>query len=130
MTSSDERSSSSPTGRCFAAARSARAHGRGEVVFNTAITGYRDLTIRRTAAARHPDHPHIGNTGVNDEDTESARIYAEALIRAGRAGRHSSWRARSDLPSYSPSTTFRGSPTSTRASSRASCVKRARRTAA
>ncbi|HEX6636115.1 MAG TPA: glutamine-hydrolyzing carbamoyl-phosphate synthase small subunit, partial [Steroidobacteraceae bacterium] len=45
-------------------------------------------------------YPHIGNTGVNPEDGESARVYAEGLIVRDVPRRHSSWRAQADLVSY------------------------------
>jgi carbamoyl-phosphate synthase small subunit len=44
--------------------------------------------------------PHIGNTGVNADDAESARVYAEGLVVRDVPRLHSSWRARSDLSSY------------------------------
>jgi carbamoyl-phosphate synthase small subunit len=45
-------------------------------------------------------YPHIGNTGVNGEDGESARVYAEGLVVRDVPRLHSSWRAREDLGSY------------------------------
>jgi len=80
----------------------ARGMAVGEVVFNTAITGYQEILTDPSYCRQLVTltYPHIGNTGVNDEDTESARIYAEALIVRDVPRRHSSWRARSDLPSY------------------------------
>jgi carbamoyl-phosphate synthase small subunit len=80
----------------------ARGMAVGEVVFNTAMTGYQEILTDPSYCRQLVTLtcPHIGNTGVNDEDTESARIFAEALIVRDVPRRHSSWRARSDLSSY------------------------------
>ena len=80
----------------------ARGTAVGEVVFNTAITGYQEILTDPSYCRQLVTltYPHIGNTGVNDEDTESGRIYAEALIVRDVPRRHSSWRARSDLSAY------------------------------
>ena len=80
----------------------ARGMAVGEVVFNTAMTGYQEILTDPSYCRQLVTltYPHIGNTGVNDEDTESARVFAEALIVRDVPRRHSSWRARSDLSSY------------------------------
>ncbi|HET7365357.1 MAG TPA: glutamine-hydrolyzing carbamoyl-phosphate synthase small subunit, partial [Burkholderiales bacterium] len=80
----------------------ARGMAVGEVVFNTAMTGYQEILTDPSYCRQLVTltYPHIGNTGVNDEDAESARIFAEALIVRDLPRRHSSWRARSDLSSY------------------------------
>src|SRR3954469_12152371 len=80
----------------------ARGMAVGEVVFNTAMTGYQEILTDPSYCRQLVTltYPHIGNTGVNDEDTESGRVYAEALIVRDVPRRHSSWRARADLPSY------------------------------
>jgi carbamoyl-phosphate synthase small subunit len=80
----------------------ARGTAVGEVVFNTAITGYQEILTDPSYCRQLVTltYPHIGNTGVNDEDTESARIFAEALIVRDVPRRHSNWRALSDLSSY------------------------------
>jgi carbamoyl-phosphate synthase small subunit len=80
----------------------ARGMAVGEVVFNTAMTGYQEILTDPSYCRQLVTltYPHIGNTGVNDEDTESGRIYAEALIVRDVPRRHSSWRARADLSSY------------------------------
>ncbi|MFN2644831.1 MAG: glutamine-hydrolyzing carbamoyl-phosphate synthase small subunit, partial [Burkholderiales bacterium] len=74
----------------------------GEVVFNTAITGYQEILTDPSYCRQIVTltYPHIGNTGVNDEDAESSRVFAEGLIVRDVPRRHSNWRARSDLPSY------------------------------
>src|SRR6266571_5497656 len=80
----------------------ARGSAVGEVVFNTAITGYQEILTDPSYCRQLVTltYPHIGNTGVNDEDAESGRVYAEGLIVRDMPRRHSSWRAQSDLGSY------------------------------
>jgi carbamoyl-phosphate synthase small subunit len=80
----------------------ARGAAVGEVVFNTAMTGYQEILTDPSYCRQLVTltYPHIGNTGVNDEDPESDRVYAEGLIVRDVPRRHSSWRARSDLSSY------------------------------
>src|SRR5512138_4030321 len=70
----------------------------GEVVFNTAITGYQEILTDPSYCRQIVTltYPHIGNTGVNDEDEESPRPYAEGLIVRDAPRRHSNWRARAD----------------------------------
>src|SRR6267378_2392040 len=67
----------------------------GEVVFNTAMTGYQEILTDPSYCRQIVTltYPHIGNTGVNDEDPESPRVYAEGLIVRDVPRRHSSWRA-------------------------------------
>jgi carbamoyl-phosphate synthase small subunit len=74
----------------------------GEVVFNTAITGYQEILTDPSYCRQIVTltYPHIGNTGINDEDQESARPYAEGLIVRDVPRRLSNWRSRSDLSSY------------------------------
>src|SRR5919198_3485697 len=74
----------------------------GEVVFNTAMTGYQEILTDPSYCRQIVTltYPHIGNTGVNDEDGESPRVFAEGLIVRDLPRRHSSWRARADLSSY------------------------------
>ena len=54
----------------------------GEVVFNTALTGYQEILTDPSYARQIVTltYPHIGNTGVNDEDNESDRIWAAGLV--------------------------------------------------
>jgi carbamoyl-phosphate synthase small subunit len=80
----------------------ARGSAVGEVVFNTAITGYQEILTDPSYCRQLVSltHPHIGNTGVNDEDTESARVYAEGLIVRDLPRLHSSFRAEHDLSAY------------------------------
>jgi carbamoyl-phosphate synthase small subunit len=74
----------------------------GEVVFNTAITGYQEILTDPSYCRQLVTltYPHIGNTGVNDEDAESAAVYAEGLIVRDVPRLHSSWRAEGDLSTY------------------------------
>jgi carbamoyl-phosphate synthase small subunit len=80
----------------------AAATAVGEVVFNTAITGYQEILTDPSYCRQIVTltYPHIGNTGINDEDQESPRPYAEGLIVRDVPRRLSSWRSRSDLSSY------------------------------
>jgi carbamoyl-phosphate synthase small subunit len=74
----------------------------GEVVFNTAMTGYQEILTDPSYCRQIVTltYPHIGNTGTNDEDEEAARVYAEGLIVRDVPRLHSNWRARTDLGSY------------------------------
>ncbi|MGE5639398.1 MAG: glutamine-hydrolyzing carbamoyl-phosphate synthase small subunit [Clostridia bacterium] len=74
----------------------------GEVVFNTAITGYQEILTDPSYCRQIVTltYPHIGNTGTNDEDYESGRVYAEGLVVRDLPRLHSSWRAQMDLSSY------------------------------
>ena len=74
----------------------------GEVVFNTAITGYQEILTDPSYCEQIVTftYPHIGNTGVNDEDDESARPHAAGLVMRDLPLRASSWRAQRTLPEY------------------------------
>jgi len=74
----------------------------GEVVFNTAITGYQEILTDPSYCRQIVTltYPHIGNTGVNDEDGESGRIYASGLVVRDLPRLHSSWRAQNSLAEY------------------------------
>ncbi len=80
----------------------ARGAAVGEVVFNTAITGYQEILTDPSYCRQIVTltYPHIGNTGTNDEDQESARTYAEGLVVRDLPRLHSNWRAQSDLATY------------------------------
>jgi carbamoyl-phosphate synthase small subunit len=84
--------------------RSIGAEGRsmGEVVFNTAITGYQEILTDPSYARQLVTltYPHVGNTGVNDIDAEADRPFAAGLIVRDCPVVHSSWRAQSSLPEY------------------------------
>lgn len=72
----------------------------GEVVFNTAMTGYQEILTDPSYCRQIVTLtcPHIGNTGVNGEDGESARIQAAALVVRDVPSLSSSWRAEESLP--------------------------------
>ena len=74
----------------------------GEVVFNTAITGYQEILTDPSYCRQIVTltYPHIGNTGVNREDQESARVFAAGLVIRDSPVRASSWRAEQTLPEY------------------------------
>jgi carbamoyl-phosphate synthase small subunit len=84
--------------------RSIGAHGSavGEVVFNTAITGYQEILTDPSYCRQIVTltHPHIGNTGVNAEDEEASRVYAEGLVVRDVPRLLSSWRSQGDLTGY------------------------------
>jgi len=71
----------------------------GEIVFTTGMTGYQE-TLTDPSYHRQivvMTAPHIGNTGVNDEDPESARIWVAGYVVRDPARRASSWRSRRTL---------------------------------
>ncbi len=74
----------------------------GEVVFNTALTGYQEILTDPSYARQLVTltYPHIGNVGVNPEDQESDRIHAGGLIIRDLPFAHSNFRATQSLDSY------------------------------
>jgi carbamoyl-phosphate synthase small subunit len=74
----------------------------GEVVFNTAMTGYQEILTDPSYCGQIVTltYPHIGNTGVNAEDEESGRVYAAGLVVRDVPAQVSSWRAQQSLPQY------------------------------
>ncbi len=74
----------------------------GEVVFNTAMTGYQEILTDPSYCRQMVTltYPHIGNTGCNALDEESADIHAEALIIRDLPERHSNFRAEESLQDY------------------------------
>ena len=74
----------------------------GEVVFNTAMTGYQEILTDPSYAGQIVTltYPHIGNAGVNAEDVESNRIFAAGLVIRDLPRVASSWRATGDLGDY------------------------------
>jgi carbamoyl-phosphate synthase small subunit len=84
--------------------RSVGARGRsvGEVVFNTAMTGYQEILTDPSYCRQIVTltYPHIGNTGTNEEDQESQRTYAEGLVVRDLPRLHSNWRSQTDLRTY------------------------------
>jgi carbamoyl-phosphate synthase small subunit len=74
----------------------------GEVVFNTALTGYQEILTDPSYSRQIVTltYPHIGNTGVNPEDVEADRIHAAGLVVRDVPRLHSNFRAGSSLPDY------------------------------
>jgi carbamoyl-phosphate synthase small subunit len=74
----------------------------GEVVFNTAMTGYQEILTDPSYCQQLVTltYPHIGNTGVNDEDEEATRIHASGLIIRDLPLLASNWRSQGSLQSY------------------------------
>jgi carbamoyl-phosphate synthase small subunit len=74
----------------------------GEVVFNTAMTGYQEILTDPSYARQIVTltYPHIGNTGTNDEDAESDSIYCAGLIIRDLPLLASSWRNQKPLDHY------------------------------
>jgi carbamoyl-phosphate synthase small subunit len=71
----------------------------GEVVFNTAITGYQEILTDPSYARQIVTltYPHIGNTGATAEDMESSQLYASGLVVRDLSMIASSWRAAEPL---------------------------------
>ncbi len=74
----------------------------GEVVFNTAMTGYQEILTDPSYSRQLVTltYPHIGNTGVNPEDVESGQIHAAGLIIRDLPLVMSNFRATQSLPEY------------------------------
>ena len=74
----------------------------GEVVFNTAITGYQEILTDPSYFKQIVTltQPHIGNVGVNAEDEESAKVYISGLVIRDLPMLVSNWRASEDLEDY------------------------------
>ncbi len=74
----------------------------GEVVFNTAITGYQEILTDPSYARQLVTltHPHIGNVGTTAEDRESRGVFCAGLVVKNVPLLHSNWRAQSSLPDY------------------------------
>lgn len=74
----------------------------GEVVFNTAMTGYQEILTDPSYAQQIVTltYPHIGNTGTNSEDVESDRVHAAGLIIRDLPTLHSNFRSTMSLSDY------------------------------
>lgn len=74
----------------------------GEVVFNTAMTGYQEILTDPSYAKQMVTltYPHIGNTGTNDEDIESSSVYASGLIIRDLPRMANNWRNTQNLDDY------------------------------
>ena len=80
----------------------ADGHSVGEVVFNTAMTGYQEILTDPSYSRQIVTltYPHIGNTGVTPEDVESDRVHAAGLVIRDLPLLASSWRFKQTLPEY------------------------------
>ena len=80
----------------------AKGNSTGEVVFNTALTGYQEILTDPSYARQLVTLtcPHIGNTGTTPEDLESSQVYPAGLIIRELAVVASSWRANESLPEF------------------------------
>lgn len=74
----------------------------GEVVFNTAMTGYQEILTDPSYCRQIVTltYPHIGNTGTNSDDMESSSVHASGLIIRDSSMLASSWRAERTLPEF------------------------------
>lgn len=74
----------------------------GEVVFNTSMTGYQEILTDPSYAKQiiTLTYPHIGNTGTNDEDNESDRVWASGLVIRDLPLLASSWRRQQTLDEF------------------------------
>ena len=74
----------------------------GEVVFNTAMTGYQEILTDPSYSRQIVTltYPHIGNSGINSEDVEAGRIHAAGLVVRDVPRLYSNFRANQSLPEY------------------------------
>ncbi|QWF69820.1 glutamine-hydrolyzing carbamoyl-phosphate synthase small subunit [Methylomonas paludis] len=74
----------------------------GEVVFNTALTGYQEILSDPSYARQiiTLTYPHIGNVGTNPEDDESIGVFASGLVIRDLPLLAQNWRNRQNLPEY------------------------------
>jgi len=80
----------------------AKGNTTGEVVFNTALTGYQEILTDPSYARQLVTLtcPHIGNTGTTPEDLESPQVYPAGLIIRDLPFAYSNWRANESLPEF------------------------------
>ena len=80
----------------------AAGHTAGEVVFNTAMTGYQEILTDPSYCRQIVTltYPHIGNTGVNEQDIEASQVQAAGLIVRDLALRASNFRSTRTLDRY------------------------------
>jgi carbamoyl-phosphate synthase small subunit len=80
----------------------ARDRGYGEVVFNTSMTGYQEILTDPSYYGQIVcmTYPHIGNTGVNTEDPESAHPWCAGMIVHEACDSASNWRSNGELDAY------------------------------
>ena len=80
----------------------ADGHCVAEIVFNTAMTGYQEILTDPSYSGQIVTltYPHIGNTGINEQDAESRRIHAAGLVVRDCSLRVSNFRSTRSLPEY------------------------------
>jgi len=80
----------------------ARGLSSGEVVFNTAMTGYQEILTDPSYCRQIVTltYSHVGNTGTNPEDDESAHVFASGLVVRDLPATASNWRSSRGLPDY------------------------------
>ena len=74
----------------------------GEVVFNTAITGYQEILTDPSYARQIVTltYPHVGNTGMTEQDDEARQVWASGLIVRNVPRRPSNWRSQVSMPEW------------------------------
>ena len=74
----------------------------GEVVFNTAMTGYQEILTDPSYCRQIVTltYPHIGNTGANDDDEESSHVHVAGLVVRDLPLLASNWRSEASLETY------------------------------
>jgi len=74
----------------------------GEVVFNTALTGYQEILTDPSYCRQIVTltYPHIGSYGINEEDVEASKVHAAGLVIKDLPARMSNFRATLTLPQY------------------------------
>ncbi len=85
-------------GRAFGA----QGETRGELVFNTSMTGYQEILTDPSYEGQlvAMTYPEIGNVGVNEEDVESRKVYVRGFVVREYREAPSSWRAQQSLGAY------------------------------
>jgi len=86
----------------YGTAIGAEGEASGEVVFNTAMTGYQEILTDPSYSRQIVTltYPHIGSTGVNEEDVESDRVQAAGLVIRDLPLMASNWRSQGTLKDY------------------------------
>ena len=75
---------------------------KGEIVFNTAMTGYEEILTDPSYKSQIVTltYPHIGNTGINTEDLESDDVWCSGLVIRDYPFKSSNWRKEEDLKEF------------------------------
>ncbi len=90
------------TGASFTGAIDGETIGQGEVIFNTAMTGYQEVLTDPSYCGQMVcmTYPMVGNYGINAEDNESDRVHVSALLVKECCKEPSNWRSIKSLPDY------------------------------